>query len=61
MRPDEQRSFEDSREINLDDQEALRFWAERMEATPEELAEAVHKVGANRTAVGIYLGSPNAL
>ena len=56
MRPHEQRSFDGPGDINLEDPEEVRYWAERLEATPEELAEAVQKVGTNRTAVGLYLG-----
>jgi len=56
MRPQEERSFDGPGQINLDDPDEVRYWAERLEATPEELAEAVEKVGANRTAVGLYLG-----
>ncbi|WP_334162363.1 DUF3606 domain-containing protein [Phenylobacterium sp.] len=56
MRPHEPRSFEGPGDINLDDPDEVNYWAERLEATPEELAEAVQKVGPNRTAVGLYLG-----
>ena len=57
MRPEEPRSFDGPGHINLDDPEEVRYWAERLEATPEEIAEAVERVGPNRTAVGLYLGA----
>lgn len=47
VRPQEERSFEDRREIDLGDAEAVHFWCERLEATPEELAEGVEKVGSH--------------
>lgn len=56
MRPQEHRSFDGPGDINLEDPDEVSYWAERLEATPEELAEAVEKVGPNRTAVGLYLG-----
>jgi hypothetical protein len=56
MRPEEQRAFNGPGHIDLDDPDDVRYWSERLEATPEELHEAVQKVGPNRTAVGLYLG-----
>jgi hypothetical protein len=56
MRPQEPRSFEGPGDIDLGNPDEVRYWADRLEATPEEIAEAVEKVGANRTAVGLYLG-----
>ncbi|HEY8618137.1 DUF3606 domain-containing protein [Phenylobacterium sp.] len=58
MRPNEERSFDGPGDIDLGDAEEVRYWAERLEASPEELADAVEKVGPNRTAVGLYLGQP---
>jgi hypothetical protein len=58
MRPEEPRSFEEAKAIDLADAEAVRFWLERLNVTEEELAEAVEKVGSNRTAVEIFLGQP---
>lgn len=58
MRPEETRAFAEAKEIQLEDEDAVRYWAERLRATPDEIAEAVGKVGRNRTAVEIYLGGP---
>jgi hypothetical protein len=54
--PDEPRSFSDAKEIHLDGEEEVRFWTEQLDASAEEIAEAVGKVGPNRTAVELYLG-----
>jgi hypothetical protein len=48
-------------EIDYLDQEQLRYWAERLEATPAEVVEAVRTVGPNCTAVAIWLGSADAV
>jgi hypothetical protein len=59
MRPEEPRAFADLKEVRMDDPEVARYWAEHLRATPEEIAEAVGKVGCNRTAVELYLGVPD--
>lgn len=56
MRPQEPRSFAAEKEIRLEDPEETRFWTEHLNASAEEIAAAIDKVGANRTAVELYLG-----
>jgi hypothetical protein len=56
MRPDEPRSFADSRLINIEDESQVLALAERYEVAPDELVEAVAQVGPNLTAVEIWLG-----
>lgn len=60
MRPEEAKAFDGPGHINLEDPDEVQYWTDRLEATYEELAEAVAKVGANRTAVGLYLGQADA-
>ncbi len=60
MRPEEARTFEGPGQIDLDDPEEVRYWTERLEATREELEDAIRRVGPNRTAVGLYLGEAEA-
>lgn len=53
-----QAQFEASRTIDLNDLEQVRYWAKRFNASPEEVAEAVDKVGPNTTAVALQLSAP---
>jgi hypothetical protein len=48
-------------EIDHRDPAQLQYWAERLEATPDEVIEAVRTVGPNCTAVAIWLGSADAI
>ena len=59
MRPDEPRTFAEAKEVGLDDPDEARFWSDHLEASPEEIAEAIKKVGCNRTAVELFLGVPD--
>lgn len=62
MRPDEPRHIEpDDHEIDLGNAEHVRYWTEKLDATPQELNEAVEAVGPNKTAVAIWLGSADAV
>ena len=56
MRPQETRSFADMKEVSLESPEERAYWAEHLEAQPEEIADAVAKVGTNKTAVELFLG-----
>jgi hypothetical protein len=47
--------------IDLRNEGQVRYWAERLSATPEEVRKAVQAVGGNCTAVAIWLGSAQAL
>jgi hypothetical protein len=44
--------------IDTEDPEKLREVAAELRCRPEVVAEAVEKVGANRTAVELYLAAP---
>lgn len=59
MRSDEARPPE-PRVIDTADPEQLRRAAEELRCRPELVAEAVEKVGPNRTAVELYLAAPKA-
>lgn len=59
MRPEEPRSPE-PRVIDAADPEKLREVAAELKCRPEVVAEAVEKVGPNRTAVELYLTAPKA-
>jgi hypothetical protein len=67
MRPTEGRTFinnqvfDEHRPIDLDDDAQVRYWAERLQATPAEIAQAIQNVGPNTTAVAIWLGSAGAV
>jgi hypothetical protein len=58
MRPDEPRTFEKPRTIDVTDPDQLQAEAERYEVAPQELAEVVAEVGPNRTAVELKLEAP---
>lgn len=57
MTPDEHRPAE-PRVIDAADPEQLRQTAQELRCTPETVAEAVGKVGPNRTAVELWLAAP---
>jgi len=57
--PEEPRSFEDSRTIDVADDRAMRFWADRLGVSETEIVEAVHEVGPNSTAVALKLEAPH--
>ena len=55
----EPRSFEDCRTIDVADEAAVRFWAQRLGVPAEEIVEAVKAVGSNTTAVLLKLDAPH--
>jgi hypothetical protein len=57
-RGEEPRSFEAARTIDIGDQQAMRFWSQRLGVPQEEIAEAVREVGPNSTAVALKLEAP---
>ncbi len=59
MRPDEDRTFAPST-VDCSDDEAVRAMAERFDATPDEVREAVANVGCNGVAVELWLTAPAA-
>jgi hypothetical protein len=61
MRPGQDRSFEPPLVIDLTDPNQVDYWADRLQATPDEITEAVESVGPNRTAVAIWLGRGDAV
>lgn len=54
----ERRSFADDRTIDVHDDQAVRFWSERLGASPEEIIEVIKQVGPNTTAVALKLDAP---
>lgn len=54
----ELRSFEDCRTIDVTDEQAMRFWSQRLGVAPEAIAEVVKEVGPNSTAVALKLEAP---
>lgn len=61
MRLREPRNCEPPPLIDLRDARQVAYWSERLDATCDELREAVREVGPNRTAVAIWLGCADAL
>lgn len=61
MRPEDPRTFEPPPLIDLKDATQAAYWSERLDATLEELRQAIREVGPNRTAVAIWLGRPDAI
>ncbi len=53
------RQFEASRTIDLSDKEQVCYWAKRFGTSPEEVADAIDKVGPNTTAVALQLSAPH--
>jgi len=58
QRGGEPRSFEAARTIDVGDEQAMRFWSQRLGVTQEEIAQAVKDVGPNSTAVALKLEAP---
>ena len=56
----EDRRPDETRTIDTSDAAKLQAMAEEMHCRPEHLAEAVERVGPNRTAVELYLAAPKA-
>jgi hypothetical protein len=54
----ERRSFEACRVIDVTDENAMRFWSERLGASEQEIAEVIRLVGPNSTAVALKLEAP---
>lgn len=54
----ERRSFEDCRTIDVTNEQALRFWSERLGVTADEIAAVIKEVGPNSTAVALKLEAP---
>jgi hypothetical protein len=50
--------FEERRVIDVTDEDAMRFWAQRLGVTEAEIAEVVRLVGPNSTAVALKLDAP---
>jgi hypothetical protein len=61
MRPDEPKLFDPHEPIDLSDEGKVAEMIEKLDATAEELAEAVEKVGPQALAVAIFLGRADAI
>ena len=61
MRPDEPKTFDPHEPIDLSSEGKVAEMSEKLDATPQELAEAVVKVGPQPVAVAIFLGRPDAV
>lgn len=61
MRPDEPKNFDPHEPIDLADEAKVKQVTEALDATHEELAEAIEKVGPQPVAVAIFLGRPDAV
>lgn len=61
MRPEEPRAVEPAPLIDLMDETQVAYWSERLDASIEELRQAIRQVGPNRTAVAIWLGRVDAI
>ena len=61
MRPDEPKIFDPHEPIDLSNEGKVAEMIEKLDTTPEELAEAVEKVGPQPVAVAIFLGRPDAV
>jgi hypothetical protein len=59
QRDAEQRAFESSHTIDVNDGRALHFWSQRLGVSPQEIAEVVKEVGPNTTAVALKLEAPH--
>ena len=55
MLPAEEQKFDPHAPIDPADEEQLKVMAAALDATPDEVKEAVEKVGPNPTAVSIWL------
>jgi hypothetical protein len=56
--PQDGRGFEECRVIDVTDENAMRFWSQRLGVTEAEIAEAIRLVGPNSTAVALKLEAP---
>jgi hypothetical protein len=56
MRPEKQKAFDPHKLIDVDDEKQLRQVGAMLDASPEEISEAVEKVGPQPVAVAIFLG-----
>ena len=61
MRPDEPKNFDPHEPIDLADAAQVKQVTEALDATHEELAEAIEKFGPQPVAVAIFLGRPDAV
>ena len=67
MRPSEGQTFingqvfGEHQPIDAENASQVRYWADRLKTTPEDICEAVEAVGPNCTAVAIWLGSTASL
>jgi hypothetical protein len=57
---DGRQGFEESRTIDVNDEEAVRFWSDKLGVPPREIVEAVREVGPNTTAVLLKLDAPQS-
>ena len=55
-----QRGGQDRSRINVHQDYELRYWSKAFDVTPEQLKEAVQKVGVSARAVAEALGKPPA-
>lgn len=56
MRPDEPKTFDPHEPIDLSNEAKVREMTHKLECSPEELVEAVEKVGSQPVAVALFLG-----
>jgi hypothetical protein len=54
----EPQRFADDRTIDPGDQDAVRFWAQKLGVSEAAIQEAVRQVGPNSTAVALKLEAP---
>lgn len=54
----EPRAFAEARAIDMHDERAMQFWAEKLGVSREELSEVVKEVGPNLTAVALKIEAP---
>ncbi len=56
---EEQRTFAEARAVDVHDERAMRFWADRLGVSCAELCQVVKEVGPNLTAVALKIEAPN--
>lgn len=56
MPDSEPKSFDPHEAVRLDDPQQMQALSEALDATPEEISQAVEKVGDHPRAVAIFLG-----
>lgn len=61
MRAEEPHRTEPPPLIDLRDEGQVAYWSQRLEASLEDLRDAVREVGPHRTAVAIWLGRGDAV